>query len=64
MTANTRATHSIIEPNLPNTLQVNFTLTSSQQITYLDIDTRIPAKGVTAIYGHSGSGKTLSLIHI
>ncbi len=58
MTANTRATHSIIEPNLPNTLQVNFTLTSSQQITYLDIDTRIPAKGVTAIYGHSGSGKT------
>lgn len=35
-----------------------FKLIDKQQNVFLDIDTVIPATGVTAIFGHSGSGKT------
>ena len=47
-----------------NTLEVRFKLSTQDRNnqkasrTYLDIDTKIPACGVTAIFGHSGSGKT------
>lgn len=47
-----------------NSLIVRFKLNSQDRDnqknsrTYLDINTTIPASGVTAIFGHSGSGKT------
>jgi molybdate transport system ATP-binding protein len=47
-----------------NTLEVRFKLSTQDREnqkasrTYLDINTKIPASGVTAIFGHSGSGKT------
>lgn len=47
-----------------NTLEVRFKLSTQDREnqkasrTYLDIDTKIPASGVTVIFGHSGSGKT------
>lgn len=46
-----------------NSLQVRFkliaeTAKNTHPKPYLDIDTVIPANGVTAIFGHSGSGKT------
>ena len=46
------------DSHTPHTMQVRFKLISAQKTTYLDINTHIPATGVTAIYGHSGSGKT------
>lgn len=39
-------------------IQARFKLIDKNQQTFLDIDTVIPATGVTAIFGHSGSGKT------
>lgn len=58
-------------PSSKNSLQVRFKLiarpaknsdtntdTNTKPKPYLDIDTVIPARGVTAIFGHSGSGKT------
>lgn len=39
-------------------IQACFKLIDKQQHTFLDIDTVIPTAGVTAIFGHSGSGKT------
>jgi molybdate transport system ATP-binding protein len=47
-----------------NMLEVRFKLSTQDRDnqtvsrTYLDINTTIPASGVTAIFGHSGSGKT------
>lgn len=47
-----------------NAIKVRFKLLSKDpenpknSHAYLDIDTVIPARGVTAIFGHSGSGKT------
>lgn len=46
-----------------NFLQIRFkliaeTAKNTKSKPYLDIDTVIPAHGVTAIFGHSGSGKT------
>lgn len=41
-----------------DTIQARFKLIDKKQQTFLDIDTVIPATGVTAIFGHSGSGKT------
>lgn len=54
--SNSSAAHS-------NSLQVRFKLIvkpakNTNPKPYLDIDTVIPAHGVTAIFGHSGSGKT------
>lgn len=54
-------------PTLPpsdNVIEIRFKLNANDleipaaSRTYLDIDTTIPARGVTAIFGHSGSGKT------
>jgi len=40
------------------TIQARFQLINKDQQVFLDIDTIIPSAGVTAIFGHSGSGKT------
>ena len=41
-----------------DTIQACFKLIDKNQQPFLDIDTVIPSTGVTAIFGHSGSGKT------
>lgn len=41
-----------------NNIQVNFKLVDKNQRAFLDVDSTIPTTGITAIYGHSGSGKT------
>lgn len=41
-----------------NNIQVSFKLVDKNKRAFLDVDTSIPATGITAIYGHSGSGKT------
>jgi len=39
-------------------LQARFKLADKNGQSFLDIDTTIPTSGITAIFGHSGSGKT------
>jgi molybdate transport system ATP-binding protein len=41
-----------------STLQAKFCLTNKQGQAYLDVDCQLSSQGITAIYGHSGSGKT------
>jgi len=41
-----------------NDIQVSFKLVDKNQRAFLDVNSSIPATGITAIYGHSGSGKT------
>ncbi len=39
-------------------IHARFKLSDKNGQTFLDVDTEIPATGITAIFGHSGSGKT------
>jgi len=39
-------------------LQARFKLVDKSGVSFLDIDTTMPTSGITAIFGHSGSGKT------
>jgi len=39
-------------------LQARFKLVDQSGVSFLDIDTTMPTSGITAIFGHSGSGKT------
>ena len=41
-----------------NNIHINFKLIDKNKRAYLDVDSSIPATGITAIFGHSGSGKT------
>ncbi len=41
-----------------NFIHARFKLVDETGETFLDIDTSIPSSGITAIFGHSGSGKT------
>ena len=43
------------------TSQINLRLQHRYPGFALDLDLQLPGKGVTALYGHSGSGKTTCL---
>lgn len=44
--------------NKAQILQTRFRLSNQQDQDYLDVDCQLPSQGITAIFGHSGSGKT------